>query len=159
MNREQLRDKIEKAWGEFNAAWAGLPEAAMLAPGVVGDWSVKDVLAHVTTWEEEALKYLPLIAEGRRSPRYKDLYGGLDSFNDQVTARKRELSLAEVLAQFEAIHRELLDYLATAPDNLIVCETPFRRRVRLDTYSHYPIHTAAIREWRCSEVSRSGHLF
>ena len=36
----------------------------MMEPGVTGDWSVKDVLAHVTIWEAEALKYLPLIAEG-----------------------------------------------------------------------------------------------
>ena len=40
----------------------------MVEPGVVGNWSVKDVLAHVTTWEEEAQKYLPAILEGRRPP-------------------------------------------------------------------------------------------
>ena len=148
MKREQLLDKIGKAWAELNAAWAGLSEAEMCEPGAAGEWSVKDVLAHVTTWEEEALKYLPLIAGGRRPPRYKDLYGGLDAFNDQMIARKWALSLADVLAQYEATHRRLLDYLATAPDELIARETPFRRRVRLDTYSHYPIHTAALREWR-----------
>jgi hypothetical protein len=36
----------------------------------MGEWSVKDILAHVTTWEEEALKYLPLILTGGRPPRY-----------------------------------------------------------------------------------------
>ena len=38
--------------------------------GVTGDWSVCDILAHVTTWEQEALKYLPTILEGSTPPRY-----------------------------------------------------------------------------------------
>jgi hypothetical protein len=38
--------------------------------------------------------------------------------------------------------------LQDAPEALFVTETPFRRRLRLDTYSHYPIHARAIREWR-----------
>ena len=33
----------------------------MSEQGVTGSWSVKDIIAHVTTWEEEALKHLPLI--------------------------------------------------------------------------------------------------
>jgi len=148
MNRKQLLEKIDKAWVELNASWAGLPEAAMTVPGVAGAWSVKDVLAHVTTWEDEALKYLPLIAQGQRPPRYKDLYGGLDSFNDQMTARKKALPLDVVIQQLHATHGRLLEYLATAPEQLITRETPFRRRVRLDTYSHYPIHTRTIREGR-----------
>jgi len=148
MNREQLLDKIDRAWSKFNAAWEGLSEADMTAPGVVGEWSVKDVLAHVTTWEEEALKYLPLIAQGQRPPRYKDLYGGLDSFNEQMAARKKALPLNVVIDQLQTTHRQLLDYLAAEPEEYLTRETPFRRRVRLDTYSHYPIHAQSILEWR-----------
>jgi hypothetical protein len=35
-----------------------------------------------------------------------------------------------------------------APDAQLVRETRFRRRLRLDTYHHYPKHTEAIRRWR-----------
>ena len=38
----------------------------MLEPGVTGAWSVKDILAHVTTWEGEALKHLPLVLRGEK---------------------------------------------------------------------------------------------
>jgi hypothetical protein len=35
-----------------------------------------------------------------------------------------------------------------APIEAFATDTPFRRRLRWDTYSHYPEHTKAIRAWR-----------
>src|SRR3954469_21581856 len=110
MNRQQLLTKLDKAWTELNESYAGLSDAQLAESGVVGDWSVKDILAHVTTWEEEALKYLPLIVEGGRPPRYAT-YGGLDAFNAQRTEQKRSLSLAAVLGQLDEIHGRLTAYL------------------------------------------------
>ena len=113
----------------------------------MGEWSVKDILAHVTTWEEEALKYLPLILTGGRPPRYTQ-FGGIDGFNAQMAEQKRDLALPEALRQLEDTHRRLLDYLHSVPEEQFTRETPFRHRLRLDTYSHYPLHATAIREWR-----------
>ncbi|MEL7674745.1 MAG: maleylpyruvate isomerase N-terminal domain-containing protein [Chloroflexota bacterium] len=148
MTKQQLLDKLENAWADLQASFAGLSEAQMTQPGVTGDWSVKDILAHVTTWEEEALRMLPLILDGQTPPRYADLYGGLNAFNAQMSAQKRDLPLAEVLAQLDATHRRLIEVVQRAPDDQITRETRFRRRLRLDTYSHYPEHARAIRAWR-----------
>jgi hypothetical protein len=115
---------------------------------VTGDWSVKDIIAHVTWWEEEALKHLPHIAQGGRPPRYSEMYGGIDAFNAQMTELKRDLSLFEVLRQLDETHGRLIDYIQSTPEEQFAQETRFRRRLRLDTYSHYPIHTRAIWEWR-----------
>ena len=92
-------------------SYAGLSEAQMVEPGVVGDWSVKDVLAHVTTWEEEALTHLPHILAGETPPRYSVTYGGVDAFNALMTERKRELSLEEVLRQLDETHARLMAYV------------------------------------------------
>lgn len=148
MTKQQLLDRLENAWADLQASFAGLSEAQMTQPGVTGDWSVKDILAHVTTWEEEALRMLPLILDGQTPPRYADLYGGLNAFNAQMSAQKRDLPLAEVLAQLDATHRRLIEVVQRAPDDQITRETRFRRRLRLDTYSHYPEHARAIRAWR-----------
>jgi hypothetical protein len=149
MNREQLLRRIETTWAAFRDSYAGLSDAELTEPGVVDAWSVKDVLAHVTTWEEEALKYLPLIIEGGTPPRYVT-YGGLDAFNAMMTERKRGLSLDEVRTQMKETHRRLLDYIDTVPEEEYRRETRFRHRLRLDTYSHYPLHTEAIRAWRAA---------
>ena len=113
----------------------------------MGEWSVKDILGHVTTWEEEALKYLPLILSGGRPPRYIQ-FGGIDAFNAQMTEQKRDTALSDVLGQLDETHRRLIDYLHGVPEEHFTGETRFRRRLRLDTCSHYPLHARAIQEWR-----------
>jgi hypothetical protein len=147
MDRQRLLRHLDKAWAAIKGSYAGLSDAQMTEPGVTGHWSVKDILAHVTTWEEEALKYLPLILKGGRPPRYRT-YGGIDAFNAQMTEEKRGLSLSDVLGQLEETHRRLIDYVQSAPEEEFTRETRFRRRLRLDTYSHYPKHAKAIQAWR-----------
>jgi uncharacterized protein (TIGR03083 family) len=147
LKRQQLLTRLEDAWAALQQSYAGLSDAQMTTPGVAGEWSVKDILAHVATWEEEALKYLPLIIEGGRPPRYVS-YGGIDAFNAQMTASKRGLSLADILRRLEDTHRQLIAYLHGVPEEHFTSETRFRHRLRLDTYSHYPLHTRMIRAWR-----------
>lgn len=148
MDKQQLLKKLDSAWTAFKESYAGLSDSQMVEPNVMGDWSVRDILAHITIWEEEALKYLPLILQGRRPPRYKDLYGGIDAFNAQMVEQKRNLPLTEVLRQLDETHSQLIEYILNTPVEQFVRETRFRRRLRLDTYSHYPIHTQAIQDWR-----------
>ena len=64
MNRQQLLKQLDTAWTAFKESYAGLSDSQLTEPGVTGDWSVKDIIAHVTWWEEEALKHLPLIIKG-----------------------------------------------------------------------------------------------
>jgi hypothetical protein len=148
MNTGQVLNRLETAWQELLDSYAGLTTSEIMTPGVTGRWSVRDVIAHVTTWEEEALKHLPVVLEGRRPPRYSVKYGGIDAFNALTTEQKRHLSLSDVLGQRDDVHQRLIDYVRRAPEEQFERETRFRRRLRLDTYSHYPIHARTIRAWR-----------
>jgi hypothetical protein len=148
MNRQQLLKKLDKAWGLFKESYAGLSDSQLTQPGAMGTWSLKDILAHVTTWEEEALKYLPLIIQGDKPPRYSTMYGGIDAFNARMMEQKSGLSLSEVTRQLDETHRRLIDYVQSVPEEQFARETRFRRRLRFDTYRHYGEHTKVIREWR-----------
>jgi hypothetical protein len=148
VNVDQVLRRLGAAWASFEESYAGLSDAQLLIPGVQGQWSVRDIIAHVTWWEEEALKHLPLVRAGGRPPRYSTTYGGIDAFNALMTEQRRHLSLADVRRQQEEVHARLVACVASAPAELFARETRFRRRLRLDTYGHYPLHTRAIRRWR-----------
>jgi hypothetical protein len=148
MNRSQLLKRLDKAWRAFKESYAGLSDAELMEPGITEDWSVRDLIAHVTWWEQEALTHLPLILAGGKPPRYSVTYGGIDAFNAQQAELKRNLSLSEILQQQDETHRRLIDFIQTVPEDQFMGETRFRHRLRLDTYSHYPLHAEAIRQWR-----------
>ena len=157
---QRLLTRLEAAWSALGDAYDGLSDGQLVEPGVVDGWSVKDILAHVTTWEQEALKHLPLILEGGTPPRYSVRYGGIDAFNARMTDEKRSLSLSEVRAQSAATHGRLVDFIQRVPEHPLMGDTRFRRRLRLDTYGHYPLHAEAIRQWREASLipSRSVRL-
>jgi hypothetical protein len=148
MKREQLRKQLDAAWDAFQESYRGLSDEQLTMPGVVGEWSVRDLLVHVMTWEGEALKHLPHIAQGGSVPRYSVTYGGIDAFNALMMEQKRALPLADVLQQAQATHQQLIATIERVPEEQFRADTRWRRRLRLDTYGHYPLHTQAIRAWR-----------
>ena len=53
MKKDQLLKRLEKAWATIKDSYTGFSDPQLMEPGVMGEWSVKDSLAHLTTWEEE----------------------------------------------------------------------------------------------------------
>lgn len=155
MNRERVLQRLAAEWDALLESYAGLSKAEVLEPGVSGDWSVRDIIAHVTWWEEEALTHLPLILTGGRPPRYSVTYGGIDAFNARMTEQRKDLSLEQVLQRRDEVHERLISYLRSVPADQVGGETRFRRRLRLDTYGHYPKHARAIRVWQERWSNRS----
>ncbi|UCF78594.1 MAG: ClbS/DfsB family four-helix bundle protein [Candidatus Eiseniibacteriota bacterium] len=148
MDRAQLLRRLEESWNALKASYTGLSHSLMTEPCVTGTWSVKDIIAHVTSWEEESLAHLPIILAGERPPRYSVTYGGIDAFNARTTGQRRSLSLSWVLRQRDEVHRRLVDFIESVPEEQFTRETRFRRRLRLDTHGHYLKHAEAIRQWR-----------
>jgi hypothetical protein len=91
----------------------------LIKPGATGDWSVRDILAHVTTWEQEALKHLPTILKGGKPPRYSVTHGGINAFNRKMTQNKRALTFADVRRDLEDTHRRLIDFIESVPERSV----------------------------------------
>src|SRR5690349_753001 len=102
---ERLLATLERRWDALARSYDGLPPEVITEPGVVGEWSIKNLIAHVSIWEMEANKHLPVIAAGNRPPRYSVTYGGIDAFNDLMMAEMLTLSLEETLRQRDDTHQ------------------------------------------------------
>lgn len=145
MPSDSVLRRLERSWADLHESFAGLTETQLTQPGALGEWSVKDVLAHITTWEKEALEHLPTVARGERPPRYAS-EGGIDAFNARSAEANRQHSLATVLENFDRTHANLVHFLQeSSAENFT---DRFVKRLRLDTYGHYKLHAKAIREWR-----------
>jgi hypothetical protein len=143
--KAQLLDEIRRTHGELDAVLAPLTEAQMTQPGVDGEWSAKDVLAHITWWEGHMLRTLrsgreELVPEGSNQETLTQ------QKNAEVFAANRGRPLAEVRAEFETTHQEVLAALEGWPAEALAQDETYEA-IGWDTFKHYPVHTAAIREW------------
>jgi hypothetical protein len=77
-----------------------------------GEWSAKDLVGHLTTWEEIALTSLEEWRGGER-PAIEDTFAlaGTDGLNADEVARKSVASAPELLRQFDEVHQRLAETL------------------------------------------------
>src|SRR2546430_8979289 len=126
MKRWQALDRLDAAWTDFEESYAGLSDSRLMIPGVTGQWSVRDIIAHVTWWEEEALKHLPLVLAGGQPPRCFVTHGGIDAFYPNKNQHRKPRSLTQGPPPHDAGHRRLLALVQGAPQERLSGDTPLR---------------------------------
>jgi len=58
MTKDEILDALEDERENLIDAIEGLSDLDLLEAGVVEDWSIKDILAHLSAWEAELVKLL-----------------------------------------------------------------------------------------------------
>src|SRR5215213_2197789 len=94
------------------AAIDGLDETALDRKGSVGDWSIKNVLAHIAAWEAWVVEALPArMTSGTTPEDFRQRAEDEDRFNAEEVAEREELTPDEQLMELERTRAELLAYL------------------------------------------------
>lgn len=82
-----------------------------------GDWSAKDLLGHLTSWEEHALEALKAWRRGESAPIQRALrVDGLNAVNAESVAADRDRSSATIRRRFDDVHRRLVTWIRSMPD-------------------------------------------
>ena len=93
-----------------------LPEGEIARPRTIDRWSVKDVLAHLMSCDEETVRRFKLIARGRgeRIFWFRSM-ADADRFNARTVGRARRLGLPAVLRRMERAHADVIEWLGRLP--------------------------------------------
>ena len=143
---------MNQEWLALEAALAGLSDARMLEAGVVGVWSVKDLLGHMAYWAQEAAKNTELVKAGQQSQIVRpDTSKAIDRWNAREQRLRAGRSLAEVRYELEESHQRALAALADLPEEKLSLNLDggtFLELYAVDTCDHYREHTDQIMAWR-----------
>ena len=97
---------------ELLTAIGGLNEAALDHKRVIGDWSVKNVLAHIAAWEAWVVQALPArMTTGVTPEDFRQRAEDQERFNAEEVAEREELTPDEQLMELERTRAELLAYV------------------------------------------------
>lgn len=86
--------------------------------GVCGHWSVKEIIAHLASFEHILVEALGVAAGGRPGPYIADWMAGGQAFNDRQVPARAGLTVAETLAEYERTHAETARLAAGLPVDL-----------------------------------------
>ena len=134
----EVVERVETSWAGLMDAIKGIPEARLSQPGAAGDWSVKDVLAHVAYWEGRAIGLIEREMSDEPAPS-----SGLDveTINQNVYGERSDWTAAQVLDELYGTHDRFMAALRMFPD--IDADI-----IEGDTFEHYDEHAADISRWR-----------
>jgi Protein of unknown function (DUF1706) len=159
MTKDQLLERIEREHATFAGSFAQLSDAQMTQPGVENEWSIKDILAHISLWHRR-MSYLidcalhdepfaPLRREG------EDGGAAIDRVNAENEAANKHRPLAEVRAEYVQAYDQALANVARLTDDDLGADSRLSaflggslpELIAGDTYEHYQEHLPAIKAW------------
>ena len=156
MTIDELFDRLEDERERFLDLLEGLSPEEHLIPGVTGDWSIKDIIVHLSRWEAELVKLLYELRLGL-NPTAVFLQGANSENNDLEWHQQNQTrSLDQAMADFAAVRKQTLRRLESfSKDDLNSTQrfralggTPLWKWVAECTYEHESEHGEQIRRWR-----------
>lgn len=128
----------------------------MTLPGIMGNWSAKDVLAHLYEWQQMFLRWYEASLGGETPavPAEGYKWSQIPALNQKIYETYRERPLAEVLADFRASHARTLALVETLSDETLTTPGlyPWMNKNALVAYlaantsSHYAWARSGVRK-------------
>jgi hypothetical protein len=166
MTRAGLLERIASERHSLAATLDGLSPEQMELPGVIGRWSVKDILAHLAAWEELFCGWYQagLRGETPELPAPGFTWREMDALNEQIYQQHGARLLVEVRAWFDASHQQFLALVAGIPEADLFSRPRYawQGKYRLVTYvlansaQHYHWAAGHIRKWLKRKAIKSG---
>jgi len=144
---EFLEDE-RAAWRPYEALLA-LSDADLSAPlaGAHG-WSGRDLMAHLTYWQEVAMTVATELSLRETSPikvaADADWDARGDEINEEIRVAALALPLDEVRSRFRLIPGELRGYLTVVPETRWLKNTEYENFFLNETTDHYEAHLADL---------------
>lgn len=164
MNKDEIVDRLEDDREEFLDAIEGLPPEEMQEPIAPGDWSVKDIIAHLNACEAELVKLLWQLKSGRKPTSM--LLGDIDieAQNKQWYEASQSRSLESVMSDFEGVRRQTARRVEAFTDQELndpkrypsLGNSPLWKWIAENSFQHESEHRQTILRWRELQESDPG---
>jgi hypothetical protein len=140
-SRRALRSAIDRAGPDL-----------LMRPGSWGEWTLKDLLAHLTYWQMSAIDRLQKVAAGRSEEiQLVDGDHAIDQINENVYRANKDRSLADMLDAFNSTNLSFRTAVKSLPAEaylVLPAEGVFSiaQTVYADGYGHDEEHLADIEQ-------------
>jgi hypothetical protein len=88
----------------------------------IGEWSLKDIVGHVSSWEAEVVAAVRELREGKRPTLLDFKDEALDKWNEDHVERKRDLNFWSVFEQLKGGRSRFLEELDQVGDDELTGE-------------------------------------
>ena len=146
--REDLLKRLDRARSHLEGLLAKVDPAQEIYPG----WTIRQLLAHITGWDEDTLATLVAHQSGK-APALTAVRG-FDEFNERTLSSRQDLDLDHVIQEWHSTRAKLKALLAELPEEKYrtTLVASWGERIRLTELievfiGHEEYHARDLREW------------
>ena len=146
---------------ELENAWNRLTPEQMETEIVQGEWTVKDIIAHITMWEHHGIDWILSLAKGEKplmpvpDTPMDEVRENMKVLNAEYTKKNQGLSLNLVLDESRKAFEALVSEVEKLSEEDLETTFEYRwsdtpvtgRRFIAWRYWHYQSHLKHIEEW------------
>lgn len=154
--KKQLLEAIEierKALEEFLAE---LSPAQMTRPGLVGEWSAKDVLAHLIEWEQMVLNWYSAGLKGQVpvTPAEGFNWAQLPQLNQQIYEKHCDRPLADIQREFKSSFKKMLGTIQSLSDEEVFTRGRYAWTKNNTLGAYFISSTSSHYHWARTEMKK-----
>jgi hypothetical protein len=152
-SKDELLDTIKQARKSLEQSFGGLSDSDMIKTTAPGEWSIQDILAHVTAWEQKLLNWYAAGLRGDKQtmPEWGKP-GVIDDINRGIYRANKDRWLKEVKKEFKASYKQTFKTIKSMPEEWLFTAGKFSWTggdtlvdyVISNTSHHYTDHIAMI---------------
>lgn len=151
---EPLLSRLEASREAFLDALDAVDADLVTVPGVMEDWSVRDIVVHVAAWCEHATNALEL-AEAGRGAEFAYSTAETDAMNVRILEEARRTSPSAALEREEAAFSAFRERVRRLDPALLTLRLgngdTVAQVIAYDGPDHYAEHTEHLRAWFAPE--------
>ncbi|HXG39259.1 MAG TPA: DinB family protein [Bacteroidota bacterium] len=116
MTKQETLKQIQDEWARLLSVLSTFDDDQKLQPRFVGEWSLKDLMGHISAWESVALERLGRVKRGEEVEFIPD--DQIDDWNKRFVQMRRDWKLVVVEGEFESVHARLVQEFERLPEEL-----------------------------------------
>jgi hypothetical protein len=116
MNVDEIYEQLESNRERLLLVLQALPEDMLSNPGVMGDWSVIDILTHLVAWESELVTCLMKLDQGKKPVRMLAAIADVDGYNARRFEENKGRDFDRVLDDLRSLRIQLEEWLPRFSD-------------------------------------------
>jgi Mycothiol maleylpyruvate isomerase N-terminal domain len=154
--RTALIERISATRQRWRRLVADVGEDRLEEPGAMGDWTFKDVAAHLTAWRRQTVDRLAAAARGEPEPlaAWPESLGEDedDPINAWIHEQTKNRPPSELLAEADAIYADFVAAIRALPIEVVTHPGRFawlegQALAEVDPGGHLAGHEADVRRW------------
>ncbi len=155
-SKDQLLEQARQNWEKLQAEVDQLTEDQITEADIVGDWSVKDVLAHLTEWQKMTLAWYCAGKAGETpiTPSETYTWRQIPDLNRAIYEKHKDSSLDKIQANLLASHKETINIIEQISNEELFTPKVYKWTKSTTLGSYFTSATSSHYDWAYKEIRK-----